>query len=453
MLAVVQSSRLVQHTPVARAREAARSARAFGLGVLHYLGSIIEIEAVAFPAREPRKGTVRFNDTAGSMAKDSRLQRSSRRARADRTSIRAISIFTSTWSAAATSTDRPRVSRSSSRSTRRVTKTAAAAGRRGDRRALDHREGPGRRRRSSRSSTRRARRGCARSCVPAENAREIDPSLAGIESSRSRTVERGARSADGPSSASAIASACASAARGRADERRRSSRDVDRIPPQQSRGGDGAAGFDPGRPRDHGERSARSCSRPTSTRHFHETIYLALLALYERGRTARQDHARRGARVARHARQGRRSRVPHLADGYGADRRVGRVLREDRAREGRVAQADPRRDADHAARLRSGRRRRRRRSTHAEQLVYDVGQRHVPRRSSSVANRCCSTRSSRSSGGTTPRGDRTGFTSGFRDIDEYTTGLPAGQSGHHRRTSGHGQNLAGAEHGGRPPRR
>ncbi|MFX0549858.1 Lon family ATP-dependent protease [Hathewaya histolytica] len=43
----------------------------YGLGVSGYLGSTIEIEAVAFPARENGKGIVRFNDTAGSMAKDS----------------------------------------------------------------------------------------------------------------------------------------------------------------------------------------------------------------------------------------------------------------------------------------------------------------------------------------------------------------------------------------------
>jgi ATP-dependent Lon protease len=36
-----------------------------------YLGSVIEIEAVAFPAATKGKGTIRFNDTAGSMAKDS----------------------------------------------------------------------------------------------------------------------------------------------------------------------------------------------------------------------------------------------------------------------------------------------------------------------------------------------------------------------------------------------
>ena len=45
--------------------------RVNGLGVSGYAGSVIEIEAVAFPAKEPGKGSVRFNDTAGSMAKDS----------------------------------------------------------------------------------------------------------------------------------------------------------------------------------------------------------------------------------------------------------------------------------------------------------------------------------------------------------------------------------------------
>lgn len=44
--------------------------KVFGLGVSGYLGSVLEIEAVAFPA-ENGKGSIRFNDTAGSMAKDS----------------------------------------------------------------------------------------------------------------------------------------------------------------------------------------------------------------------------------------------------------------------------------------------------------------------------------------------------------------------------------------------
>jgi len=45
--------------------------KVFGLGVAGFLGSVIEIEAVAFKAHEKDKGTVRFNETAGSMAKDS----------------------------------------------------------------------------------------------------------------------------------------------------------------------------------------------------------------------------------------------------------------------------------------------------------------------------------------------------------------------------------------------
>jgi ATP-dependent Lon protease len=43
----------------------------YGLGVAGYWGSTIEIEAAAYQARESGKGLVRFNDTAGSMAKDS----------------------------------------------------------------------------------------------------------------------------------------------------------------------------------------------------------------------------------------------------------------------------------------------------------------------------------------------------------------------------------------------
>ncbi len=67
---VVQTGRLVQHTPV-RARRGREIGKTLGLGVAHHVGSLIEIEAVAFRASEPHKGTVRFNDTAGSMAKDS----------------------------------------------------------------------------------------------------------------------------------------------------------------------------------------------------------------------------------------------------------------------------------------------------------------------------------------------------------------------------------------------
>lgn len=67
---VVQTGRLVPHTPV-RAKRGREIGKTLGLGVAHHVGSLIEIEAVAFVASEPRKGSVRFNDTAGSMAKDS----------------------------------------------------------------------------------------------------------------------------------------------------------------------------------------------------------------------------------------------------------------------------------------------------------------------------------------------------------------------------------------------
>jgi ATP-dependent Lon protease len=68
--AVARASRLVRQTLV-KGRATREIGKAFGLGVLHHLGSIIEIEAVAFSASQPGKGTIRFNDTAGSMAKDS----------------------------------------------------------------------------------------------------------------------------------------------------------------------------------------------------------------------------------------------------------------------------------------------------------------------------------------------------------------------------------------------
>ncbi|GAA0684270.1 Lon family ATP-dependent protease [Clostridium cadaveris] len=43
----------------------------YGLGVSGFIGSTIEIEATVFPAKKDGAGTVRFNETAGSMAKDS----------------------------------------------------------------------------------------------------------------------------------------------------------------------------------------------------------------------------------------------------------------------------------------------------------------------------------------------------------------------------------------------
>lgn len=53
------------------ASETPRVGHVYGLGVAGYWGSIIEIEAAAYPAWEKGKGSIRFNETAGSMAKDS----------------------------------------------------------------------------------------------------------------------------------------------------------------------------------------------------------------------------------------------------------------------------------------------------------------------------------------------------------------------------------------------
>ncbi|MBR2214148.1 MAG: Lon family ATP-dependent protease [Selenomonadaceae bacterium] len=67
---VAQVSRLFQFATKKASAEAIVG-HIFGLGVVGFLGSVIEIEAVAFPAHETGKGKVRFNETAGSMAKDS----------------------------------------------------------------------------------------------------------------------------------------------------------------------------------------------------------------------------------------------------------------------------------------------------------------------------------------------------------------------------------------------
>ena len=67
---VAQVSRLTPFI-TKKASDKAEIGRIFGLGVAGYIGSVIEIEAVAFKAGEPGKGSIRFNETAGSMAKDS----------------------------------------------------------------------------------------------------------------------------------------------------------------------------------------------------------------------------------------------------------------------------------------------------------------------------------------------------------------------------------------------
>lgn len=67
---VVQTGRL---TPYVRPREGddRQIGRVMALGVSGYVGSLLEIEAVSFPALHKGRGTIRFNDTAGPMTKDS----------------------------------------------------------------------------------------------------------------------------------------------------------------------------------------------------------------------------------------------------------------------------------------------------------------------------------------------------------------------------------------------
>jgi ATP-dependent Lon protease len=62
-----------RYVPLERLRNIDRKevGHVYGLGVSGFLGSTIEIEAAVFPSKKKGAGVVRFNDTAGSMAKDS----------------------------------------------------------------------------------------------------------------------------------------------------------------------------------------------------------------------------------------------------------------------------------------------------------------------------------------------------------------------------------------------
>lgn len=55
----------------ARAGNAPETGCIFGVGVYGFQGGLIELEAVAFPAETPGQGAIRFNDAAGTMARDS----------------------------------------------------------------------------------------------------------------------------------------------------------------------------------------------------------------------------------------------------------------------------------------------------------------------------------------------------------------------------------------------
>ncbi|MDQ7842675.1 MAG: Lon family ATP-dependent protease [Armatimonadota bacterium] len=70
LLEVVRSGRLTATVPT-KASDVPEVGKVFALGVTQYVGSLIEIEAVAFPVGKRQRGTIRFNETAGTMAKDS----------------------------------------------------------------------------------------------------------------------------------------------------------------------------------------------------------------------------------------------------------------------------------------------------------------------------------------------------------------------------------------------
>ncbi|OFI05377.1 Lon protease 2 [Clostridium acetireducens DSM 10703] len=67
---IISISRLVPYEQVKNENEY-EVGHIYGLGVSGYIGTTIEIEASVFTAKKNGQGHVRFNDTAGSMAKDS----------------------------------------------------------------------------------------------------------------------------------------------------------------------------------------------------------------------------------------------------------------------------------------------------------------------------------------------------------------------------------------------
>ncbi|WP_434510924.1 Lon family ATP-dependent protease [Desulfitobacterium sp. AusDCA] len=65
---VLRSARLSPYI-AKKAQDTLEVGRILGLGVYGFVGSVLEIEAIVFPDRDG-KGTIRFNETAGSMARD-----------------------------------------------------------------------------------------------------------------------------------------------------------------------------------------------------------------------------------------------------------------------------------------------------------------------------------------------------------------------------------------------
>jgi ATP-dependent Lon protease len=67
---VIQNNRLPPNI-TRKASDSSEVGKCFGLGVMGFIGSVLEIEAIAFPAKLAGHGTLRFNEAAGPMAKDS----------------------------------------------------------------------------------------------------------------------------------------------------------------------------------------------------------------------------------------------------------------------------------------------------------------------------------------------------------------------------------------------
>ncbi|MDD2620074.1 MAG: Lon family ATP-dependent protease [Syntrophomonadaceae bacterium] len=66
----IQNSRITPYI-FSKASNRAEIGKIFGIGASGYQGSLIELEAITFPAENQGEGSIRFNDTAGSMARDS----------------------------------------------------------------------------------------------------------------------------------------------------------------------------------------------------------------------------------------------------------------------------------------------------------------------------------------------------------------------------------------------
>jgi len=66
----IQNSRIIPRI-CSKASNTVETGKIFAVGASGYQGSLIELEAIAFSVEKEEKGSIRFNDTAGSMTRDS----------------------------------------------------------------------------------------------------------------------------------------------------------------------------------------------------------------------------------------------------------------------------------------------------------------------------------------------------------------------------------------------